>query len=200
MPKEKEIILESSKRMVGTSRWSYRSFIIEKVDYEWVARVQHDHYSAIIPSEKIDKILEITAPTAKELCHEIDKILGPVPGKKKPKKVPPKKDKPIIPLNEKTELDVEDCKRIAYDFRWQLENEFKKTTRTDLKPIIPSRREELNKKTFLLGWNTLFDFTQKVFDDFIIKYQEDYNFELKQYDNKFDIIVKIKAKVLENKD
>ena len=200
MSKEQEIFLEASKKKVGTGRWSYRAFIIQKVDYEWVARAQHDYESVIISDQKIDQIVGSTAKTAKEICYIIDEILGPVPGKKKPKKIPPKKEKPTVSLAEKKELDVEDCKRIAYDFRWQLEHEFKKIPRTDLRPVIPSRREEINKKTFMIGWNTLFDFTQKFYDSFIEKHQEDYDFELKIGDNKFDLIVKVKSKVLENKD
>ena len=200
MSKEQEILLEANKKKVGSGRWSYRAFIIQKVDYEWVARVQHDYESVIISDQKIDQIVNSTASTAKELCHEIDKILGPVPGKKKPKKIPPKKEKPIISRSDKKEFDVDDAKRVAYEFRWELENEFKKTPATDLKPIIPTRREEINKKTFLLGWNTLFNFTQKVYDSFIVKHKENFDFELKIGDNKFDLIVKVKSKVLENKD
>jgi hypothetical protein len=199
--KEQEIILEGSKKKVGTGRWSYRSFIIEKTDYEWVARLQHDYTSVLIPSEKVDKVNSLVSPTAKELCHEIDKILGQIPGKKKPKKVPPKKEKPIVSIIDKKELNVEDCKRIAYDFRWRLEQELKKVPSIELKNIIPRRSEELNKKTFLLGWNMIFEFTQRVYDTFVEKNQEDYDFELvlNNVENKFHIIVKAKTKVLENK-
>lgn len=194
MSNEKDVILESSKKKVGTSRWNYRGFVVQKDGSEWEAKLQAN--TGLINQDKIEEVISSTAKTAKDLCAKIDVILGPLPGnKKKTRKIPPKKEINVVALYDKTEFNQEDAKRIAYDFRWEIESEYKKENPVaDMKPVIPVRRKEIGKKSYQLGWNYKFSFIETLFEAFEVKHSDHFEFDLRFDDKSVDIIVSIKEK------
>jgi hypothetical protein len=193
MSKKKYEFLESSKKRTATNRWEYRGFSVEKMSYNsWIVKKIKENAIVNVSSEKLEEVLKIEASTAKDVCLEMDKVLGQLSNKKKQRKIPIIKDKPVVSLANKEKVDVDDAKRIAYEFRMEIEKKLKLIPNSDIKNAIPVRRREVNKKTFLLGWNQNFEFVDEIIIKFEEKYNKEFEFDLQKEDNTLDLIVKIK--------
>jgi hypothetical protein len=186
---EEVLYLESMKRKLGPSKWNYRGFIVEKSNYSWIAKVLNDY--TLVAKDKVEEILKLDEKTAKDLCFKIDKILGPSPNKRKYIKIPPKREKPIVAVINKKNLDIDDSKRIAYQFRQDMEKKYKELYPDgDVKIFVPVRKNEIDKLTFRLGWNFNYDFVNEVFENLKEKYSNKFELTLFVNEKKTDIEIK----------
>lgn len=180
-----EKTLQTSKKRLSNGKWSYRNYIVVK-DGEW--RVEEKDYFGDTQSEKIKQIEG--QKTIKDICLKIDEILGDLPESAK-KKVT-KKKKPI--KQEEIDETVAEAKKIAYEVRWQLEEELQKENKEEElqgKLAIPLGQGKVSGKNgFIISWNKTFT----ILEDIILKTKENYSnadFKVSKKEDKTELEVKI---------
>lgn len=184
--------LETSKKRISNGKWSYRNYIIKKEKNLWKVIINE------VDDALSQKISELEPQKSiKKLCLKIDEILGELPKHQKSVNINRnKKTNKDKKTQEKSDNQLNEAKKIAYEFRWELAN---KLNDDDKKLTIPfGKGEFIKNKGFKLSWNKKFE----IFDDILNKINEKYNYaslEKEEKEEKLNLYVYIdENKIIEN--
>lgn len=206
--------LLTSKKKIEKGKWNYRGFIVEKDGSKWVAKVPT---KSNIPKEKAESVIDDLKSSAKNICLEIDKVLGPLTEaeKVKPKRKNKTKAQRLKEKEEKTRF-LERATRVAYDIRNTINvlTKLKQKTLVDkvsgneMTSVAPNMRKTL-PNGYKIGWENgcLYDLPEiteevesivekdkEIVDEFRSKY-EDLDIEFFVDESKIDIKVTYKDKM-----
>lgn len=183
-----EKTLQTSKKRLSNGKWSYRNYVLEKDGSEWKI-VDKDYFG----DSKSDTVKELKPEkTIKGLCLKIDEVLGDLPESIKKKRTPKKK----VKTEEETNELLSKARKLAYDVRWDLENELEKDNNDESlknKLAIPlGQGNKVGKTGFSIKWNKKFNQFNSLLESYKEKYGEEAEFEYEESDNITELTVKIK--------